>query len=103
MPREEAIAPLPGIDWGGVTMRMPRERSKFNVSLSSIPPELQDQEELRLRKRLECLASWMKLGRLLDRRLRLFQHLRRTASSEAGSAGCWPEVDRADYPPGSSA
>lgn len=30
----------------------PRERSKFEVSLSYIPPELQDQVELRLRKEL---------------------------------------------------
>jgi hypothetical protein len=30
----------------------PRERSKFEVSLSHIPPELQDQVELRLRKEL---------------------------------------------------
>jgi hypothetical protein len=30
----------------------PRERSKFEVSLSHIPPELQDQMELRLRKEL---------------------------------------------------
>ena len=34
--------------------------------------ENQDQEELRLRKELGCLASWMKDGRMLARRLRLF-------------------------------